>query len=162
MQIRLGLFVISALLFICGIGFVVAGARAQRRPVAAPAETMATVASVKQIMRGIVDPAATTVFGAVSTTMTAAGLEEKAPSTQAEWDVVADSAAALAEAGNLLLVGDRVVDRADWTTFSRKMTEAGRTALAAAEARDAEGVFASGEAIYDSCNGCHSKYQRTQ
>ena len=35
-------------------------------------------------------------------------------------------------------------------------------ALKAAEARDAAGVFVSGEAIYNACDGCHRKYERTE
>jgi len=161
-RIRLTLFAVSALLFVGSIGFVVAGARALRRPASPEAAVLTPVGSVRQIMRGIVDPAATTVFGAVSTTVSAAGVEEKAPTTPAEWDAVADSAAALAEAGNLLLVGSRVVDDGEWTTISRRMIDAGRKALVAAESKNAADVFASGEVIYETCDTCHSKYRRTQ
>jgi cytochrome c5 len=89
-------------------------------------------------------------------------LKRKAPATAAEWDAVADSAAALAEAGNLLLVGSRVVDQGEWTTISRRMVDAGRKALVAAEAKNAADVFASGEVIYETCDTCHSKYRRTE
>jgi len=162
MRARLTFFTVSALLFVGGIGFVVAGARALRRPAPSEAAALTPVGSVRQIMRGIVDAAATTVFGAVSTTVSAAGVEEKAPSTAAEWDAVADSASALAEAGNLLLIGSRVVDEGEWTTISRRMIDAGRKALVAAEARNAADVFASGEVIYETCDSCHSKYRRTE
>jgi hypothetical protein len=161
-RIRLTLLTVSALLFVGSIGFVVAGARALRRPAPSEAAALTPVGSVRQIMRGIVDPAATTVFGAVSTTVSAAGVEEKAPTTAAEWDAVADSAAALAEAGNLLLVGSRVVDEGEWTTISRRMIDAGRKALVAAESKNAADVFASGEVIYETCDTCHSKYRRTE
>jgi len=162
MRVRLTLFMVSALLFVSGIGLVVAGARVLRRPATSEAAALTPVGSVRQIMRGIVDPAATTVFGAVSTTVTAAGVEEKAPTTQAEWDAVADSAAAIAEGGNLLLIGSRVVDDREWTTISRRMIDAGKKALVAAEARNAADVFASGEAIYETCDTCHAKYRRTE
>jgi hypothetical protein len=157
-----GLFVVSALLFVCGIAFAVAGARASRQPDAPPAVTLAPVASVGQIMHAIVDPAADVVFGAVSTTATAAGVEEKAPSSDAEWEKVADSAAALVESGNLLLMGNRAVDRGDWTTYAQDLIASATVALKAAEAKDAKGVFDSGEAIYASCDNCHRKYERTE
>ncbi len=162
MRQRHVLFLVSALLFVCGVGFAVAGARASRSAAPLPADPLVPVASVRHIMRGIVDPAATVVFNAVSTTVTATGVEEKAPTTAAEWEAVANSAAALAESGNLLLVGSRAVDHGDWVLWSRKLSEAGTAALKAAEAKDAEGVFASGEAIYEACDTCHSKYERTQ
>ena len=63
-----------------GIGFLIAGARAARRAPAAAetaAATMTPVASVKQIMRGIVSPAAKKVFEAVSTTVSFKGSYEK-------------------------------------------------------------------------------------
>ena len=162
MRQRHALFIVSALLFVCGVGLAVAGARAARSAAPPPVDTLVPIASVRHIMRGIVDPAATVVFNAVSTTVTATGVEEKAPETPEAWDAVTNSAAALAEAGNLLLVGSRAVDHGDWMVWSRKLSEAGTAALKAAEAKDAAGVFASGEAIYEACDKCHSKYERTQ
>ena len=153
---------VSAALFVSGVGLVVLSARGARVPPAPAADVLAPVASVRQIMRGIVDPAATVVFGAVSSTMTAAGLEEKAPKTPEEWERVANSAAALAEAGNLLMVGSRAIDHKEWAEFSRQLSAAGAEALRAAEAKDADGVFGSGEGIYASCDGCHRKYERTE
>src|SRR6058998_888629 len=98
------LFVVGMALFVSGIGFVIAGGRAARR--APPSEvrvpTGAPVASVKQIMKAIVRPAATVVFESVSTTVSSRGTEEKAPRTQEEWEIVGNSAAALIESGNLL------------------------------------------------------------
>ena len=155
------LFVVSVALFISGIGFVIAGARAGR--VARPAEAaVATtpVASVRQIMSGIVAPASTVVYGAVATTVTAKGMEEKVPANDAEWARVADSAAALAESGNLLLMGGRAVDQGDWATISRALIEAANTALKAAEAKSADGVLEAGGAINETCDNCHAKYQR--
>jgi hypothetical protein len=162
MQVRIGVFVVSALLFVSGVGFVVVAARVQRSAPQSSIEALQAVGTVRHIMRGIVDPAATTVFGAVSTTVTAAGVEEKVPRSDAEWNAVADSAAALAEAGNLLQVGSRLVDTGEWTAMSRRLVAAGSEALAAAEARDAARVFALGETIYETCDSCHARYQRAQ
>lgn len=165
MRLPLALFGVSALLFVSGVGMVVMAARATRANAgAATVQAQATkpVATTIQIMRGIVDPAATVVFGAVSTTVTAAGVEDKGPSTQDEWNTVADSAAALAEAGNMLLAEGRAVDRDGWGKWSRALIESGSVALKAAEAKDASGVFASGEAIYESCDNCHRVYRRTE
>lgn len=157
------LFLVSVLLFLAGVGLAVTGARASRAVPAAPSQAAVTpVASVRQIMQAIVEPAADTVFGAVSTVVTAAGTEEKQPRTDAEWEAVAGSAAALVESGNLLLMGSRAIDRGAWTTYARDLISAGRVALKAAEARDAQGVFASGEAIYLACDNCHRTYQRTE
>jgi hypothetical protein len=156
------LFVVSVALFISGIGFIIAGARTSQA--AAPADTTAPpappVATVQQIMRGIVGPAANVVFESVSTTVSAAGIEEKQPRTDAEWLEVSSSAAALVESANLLVAGDRAIDKGEWVTMAKAMADAGMVALKATQAKDAAGVLAAGEAINNSCDNCHRKYQR--
>jgi len=154
-------FVVAVALFVSGIAFVIAGARAARR--APPAETAAKVvpvASVKQIMKGITGPAATTVFNAVSFTMTPKGTEEKAPHTDEEWEAVGNSAAALIESGNLMLIGSRAADQGDWVKMSQALIDAGTLALRATEAKSADRVMAVGEDVNASCDNCHRKYQR--
>lgn len=158
------LFLVAVALFVAGVGFVIAGARMAQR--AAPVEGQATtrvatpVATIKQVMNGIVGPAATTVFESVATTVTIEGIEEIAPETAEEWDAVGDSAAALAEAGNLLMMEGRALDRDEWMAMSQAMIDAGIVALKAVEARNAEDLLASGEVVNASCDGCHLRYRR--
>lgn len=156
------LFLVSALLFISSIAFVVAAARTTTQVASAPADAPAItpVATVKQIMRGIVSPAATVVFDSVSTIVSFAGVQENQPRTDEEWDAVGSSAAALIESGNLLVMGDRAVDRGDWVTMSRALMDAGTAALEAAKKKDPEGILAAGESINTSCDNCHEKYWR--
>ena len=156
------LFVVSVALFVSGIGFVIAGARSARQAPAADtaAATLTPVASVKQIMKGIVAPAATVVFNSVSTTVSFKGTEEKAPSNDLEWEEVGNAAAALIESGNLLLMGSRAVDKGDWLKESQALIDAGKSALKATRDKKPEGVLAAGEAVNMSCDGCHRKYQR--
>src|SRR5262245_8240515 len=110
------LFVVSAALFISGIGFIIASARTSQ-PVgaAAPAAvSVPPVATVKQIMAGIVMPAANVVFDSVSTIVDAKGVTENQPRSDEEWARVGAYAAALIESANMLLVGNRPVDQGDW------------------------------------------------
>ena len=161
MRIVHWLFVVGVALFVSGIGFVIAGARSSRA--AAPVEAAVTttpVASVKQIMKGIVAPAATVVFNSVSTTVSFKGTEEHAPHTEEEWETVANSAAALVESGNLLLMGSRAVDKGDWVKMSQALIDAGKVALKATKEKSPEGVLGAGEAVNTSCDNCHRKYQR--
>jgi hypothetical protein len=163
MRIVHWLFVISVALFVSGIGFVFAAARTARQApaaVAVSAPTLKPVASVKQIMKGITGPAATVVYNAVGQTMTAKGTEERAPHTDAEWEVVGNAAAALIETGNLLLMGSRAVDQGEWLKQSQALIEAGKEALKAVQAKNADGVFAAGEPINETCDSCHHQYQR--
>ncbi|HEY7189922.1 MAG TPA: hypothetical protein VH436_25375 [Vicinamibacterales bacterium] len=157
------LFVVSAALFIAGIGFIIAGAREAKKAPAVQASgppPPAPVANVKQIMRGIVGPSANVVFESVSTTVSKAGIEEKQPRTEEEWAAVGSSAAALIESANMLTIGGRAIDTGEWVTMSKAMADAGLTALKATEKKDAQGVLAAGEAINTSCDNCHRKYQR--
>jgi hypothetical protein len=134
---------------------------ADRRQKLLPAEVAITpVASVRQIMNGIVGPAANRIFGAVGTVISEKGTVEKAPHTDAEWEAVGDDAAALIESGNLILMNGRAIDRGDWVRMSQAMIDAGKVVLRAAEAKSADKVFESGEAVNESCDNCHQKYKR--
>ena len=155
------LFIVSVALFISGIGFVIASARTARA--ATPvAEALVTtpVASIKQIMNGIVMPDAFVIYEAVGTKSSAAGVEEIAPQNDEEWAKVAYAAAAIVESGNLLLMGNRVVDKGDWIKMTHDFMEQGKLALKAAEAKDKEGIVSAGGDLNTTCDNCHAKYQR--
>ena len=156
------LFIVSVALFISGIAFIIAGARTARAAPAAAEEVvnLEPVASVRQIMNGIVAPAATVVYGAVATVISKEGIEEKAPQNDAEWAHVGNNAAALAEAGNLLMMSGRAVDNADWVKIAGELTSTANTALKAADAKDKEAIVLAGGAINETCDSCHAKYQR--
>jgi hypothetical protein len=157
------LFVIAVALFIGGLGFIIAGARMARRAPAAAAPVVAAaapVASVKQLMIGIIDPASKTVFSAVNTIETKEGTQEIAPRTDAEWQAVGSSAAALIESANLILASGRAVDQGDWVTFTKAMIAGSKSALQATQAKKPKDLFDASGDIYDACTRCHTKYQR--
>jgi len=156
------LFIVGALLFVSGIGLVIAAARAARETPAAAATAIALepVATVRQIMKGIVDPAAKTVFNSVSTIVGPAGVVEKVPTTEEEWEEVGNSAAALIESGNLMLMGNRSVDNDEWVKMTRAMIAAGRQVLGATKEKNSDKVFELGEPLNESCDACHGKYRR--
>jgi hypothetical protein len=155
------LFVVSVALFISGIGFVIAGARsAQAATPVAAAPVTTPVASIKQIMNGIVMPDAYVIYNAVGTKTSAKGVEEIAPKNDEEWAVIANGAAALVESGNLLLMGDRAIDKGDWVKMTRAFMDQGKLALKAAEAKDKDGIVAAGGDLDTTCDNCHAKYQR--
>ena len=155
-------FVVSVALFVSGIAFIIAGARTARQAPGrdAAASALTPVASVKQIMKAIVDPAATVVFASVSITETRTGTETKAPRTDAEWETVGNAAAALVESGNLMMMGTRAVDQGEWVKQSQALIEASKNVLKATQAKNADGVLAAGGAVNESCDGCHHVYQR--
>ena len=160
MKIRHWFSLVGVLLFVAGIGFTIAGARAARLTPVVEAPITIPVATVKQIMKGIVAPAATVVFNSVSTTVSVRGTEEKFPRDDAEWEEVGTSAAALIESGNLLLMGTRAIDKGEWVKMSQAMIDAGKVALKATQDKSADGVLAAGERVNASCDACHRRYQR--
>src|SRR5262245_7394216 len=157
-------FLVSVLLFVSGIGFVIAAARTTRTAAAAPAAaagpTTAPVATVKQLMTGIVAPASQAVWGSVSTLVSERGIEEKQPQTDQEWDAVAAGAAAMAESANLLMMSPRAVDQGDWMAMAKEFADTSTLAMKAAQAKQPEEVLATGEKIYNACTKCHERYQR--
>jgi cytochrome c556 len=158
------LFLVSVLLFVFGIGFVIAAGRTLRTTpaasAAAAAPTVAPVATVKQVMRGITMPAAATIWDSVSTIVDLKGVTENVPKTDADWAVVGANAAVLAESANLLMTGDRAVDKGDWVKFATALRGTAEKALKSAEAKDPAGILAVGEEINATCDACHERYQR--
>ena len=138
--------------------------------------------TIKDLMDGILDPAADTIWNSVATTMTIKGKEEKSPHTDEEWATVRRSAIQLLEASNLLQIPDRHVakpgqrneqgielqpeqietlinqDRQAWITLAHGLHDAATLALDAASAKDPEKVLESGGQIDNACEHCHQKY----
>jgi cytochrome c556 len=73
---------------------------------------------------------------------------------------VADSAAAIVESGAMLLAGDRLIDKREWLSYTQRFMAAGKAALAAANAKKADGIFMAGGDLNETCDACHEKYQR--
>lgn len=157
------MFVLSVLLFVSGIGLVIAAERTARSaPASAPETPVASppVASVKQLMVGLVMPSTSIIWNSVATTVSAAGIEETVPETEDEWADVAANAAVLVESANLLLQPPRAVDTGEWPKMVKAMADAGTKALEAANAKSADGILAVGEEINITCNNCHERYLR--
>jgi hypothetical protein len=116
------------------------------------------VADLKQLMTGVVEPAAETYWDAVGSIIDEQGVTEIAPATAEEWEAVTHSAYQVTESGNLMMMSPRARDGGDWMTFSRALVDVGQRAIRAAEARDKQAVFDVGGEIYDACTNCHAKY----
>jgi hypothetical protein len=158
------LFLVSVLLFVSGIGFVIAAGRTVRS--AAPAEAAAagpaipTIATVKHVMRGMTMPSAAAIWDSVSTIVDEKGVTENQPRTDEEWAAVEASAATLAESANMMLAPERAVDRGDWTKHAVALRDSANKALASAQKKDPQGILEIGEVINESCDACHEQYQR--
>lgn len=118
-------------------------------PPAAPAP-FKSVATVKQVMQSITIPEADVVWG----------VPNEAPKDDAAWLKVENSALALAESGNLLMMEGRAVDHDEWMKHSGLLIDVATKAATAARAKDADKISAVGDELYTVCANCHMKYMK--
>jgi len=145
------------------------------------------VATIKELMVGIVDPASDVVFESVSTTVTTAGITEKRPSTDEEWATVEHNALMMAEAMNLITAPSRVVahpnemdkapsepdapeltpkqiqeridaDRPLFGRYAASLQAAALQARDVARAKNVQALLDVGEKIDTACENCHLYY----
>jgi hypothetical protein len=176
-------------LLLLAVAVVVTGviaAQRGRRLAGASATRLTLVGTVKEIMQGIVDPSADVLWESVATSITAAGVEEKAPKTDDEWAVVQHSALMLAEAASLLKMEGRAIARPDeantksgsdapeltpaeiqakvdrdwslWLKYADRLQEVAIKAWRVTNARDVNGVVEVGDALDKACERCHLQY----
>ena len=112
----------------------------------------------RDLMAGMIDASADALWDAVGTVWDENGEQHWQPETEEEWLAVTGAAMTLVESGNLLMLGDRARDDEQWMSFAQDMIDAAAIALEAARANDPDGIFDSGEVVYNSCNTCHTVY----
>jgi hypothetical protein len=137
---------------------------------------------LQDIMRRQIDAPADVIWGAVATVETAKGVEERQPSTDAEWQSLRDSVVTLAEAANLLRIDGRhivtpgasvpdaevpgVLDAAGieaaiaarrdaFSAFAAALQATAADILDATDKRDVARIHAAGEALDQACEACH-------
>ena len=126
----------------------VSAARVQAQKTPADVNPIRPIATVIEIMKTMTIPFSKAVFEAGG----------EAPKDDKSWEAVRGQAIALAEAGNLLMLGSRAKDRAAWVKFSRAQVDAAEAAAKAAAARNADQLSAASDALYETCSGCHKVY----
>jgi hypothetical protein len=162
--------VLSALLVSAGfITLVVEPSEAQ-----APAARPQVEANLAQLMRGVMLPNSNVIFFAQSEDP-AKVPEPKDPSTATDplansygkWQAVENSALALAESANLMMIPGRKcsnglpvpVGNADWPKFVQGLRDAGVKAYKAAQAKDMDKIVDAADTMTTACANCHDKYR---
>jgi hypothetical protein len=112
--------------------------------------TIKPIASVRQIMEMMIVPFSDAIFHAAS----------EPPKTAKEWTDLRGTAVALAESGNLLMIGSRARDKGEWMKMARQEVDAAEAVLKALDAKDADKLSAAGDALYETCENCHTRYLR--
>jgi hypothetical protein len=144
------------------------------------------VGTVKEIMKGIVDPSSKEIWESVGTESGPKGIVEKSPKTDDEWAKIEGDALMLAEVANLLKMPGRHVglpeqanqktvadapeltpaqieekitkDRAAWEKKADALQATSVKARAAAKAHDKDALLTVGEEIDNACESCHLVY----
>lgn len=111
-----------------------------------------------QFMTEYLDPAADVVWGSAGAIITEEGEVDLQPTTDEGWQQVIHAATVVAEGGNLLMMPGLAKDNLDWAEYAQGLTRAGLQARAAAQAQDADALFAAGGSIYNVCRACHNQY----
>lgn len=134
------------------VGILTACAKAPPPPPPASAAPFKSVATVKQVMQSITIPEADVVWGVPS----------EAPPDDAAWLKVENSALALAESGNLLMMEGRAVDHEEWMKQAGSLIDVATKAATAARAKDADKMAEVGDELYSVCEACHMKYMKQE
>lgn len=129
-----------------------------RQSRAAPVPAATAVATTRELMTALLDPAADQVWGAIAVIETAAGVEERQPRTDAEWAAVRTQALLVAEGGRLLMTSGHSRDGDGWSMSARRLVETSVAAVRATERHEPQALLDAGEQIYAACVQCHSSY----
>ena len=124
-----------------------------------PEETMTfeVVTDIRETMEWILEPAAEVIWDSAGFIITEAGEQDLSPTTDEGWAKVVHASALMAEAGNLMMIPGRSAGD-DWNSHAAKMTAAGKQAMAAALAQDADALFDAGGQVYQACRSCHIQF----
>lgn len=103
--------------------------------------------TVEQIMKAIITPMTSTIWGAYEV------------QTDAQWLELENAAYTVIAAGNLLKTAGVDASNDDWQQFNEQMITAARAALTAISSQDEEALFNAGnDQLYPPCESCHQKY----
>ena len=133
-------------------------------------------ADLKQLMRGVLYPAANVVFSAqIDNPGDAKPIPGNDPSMATDplhstfggWQAVESAALALAESANLLVIPGRkcangvavLVDHPDWQRFVQELRDASMKAYKMAQAKNLDGMIEVADTMTTACAGCHRKWR---
>jgi hypothetical protein len=114
----------------------------------AQAPSFQPVGSMSQLMIYVLYPTSDALFY----------IERNPPKSDVEWNAIRTQALTLAEAGNLMMMPNRVRD-GDWNKDAKMLVDVGTKAFKAAMAKDMAGIVALNQELNDACVVCHVQYR---
>jgi len=154
------------------LALLAAGAVCGQVPSQEPAPKPA--ANLLQLMRGTLYPQSNVVFAAQDTNPAdVPHAKDPAMSTDlltsqyGKWDAVENSALAIAETADLLMIPGRKcangldvpLANPDWAKFVRELRDAGMTAYAAAQTKNQDKMTDVADTLTTACKNCHDRYR---
>ncbi len=167
MRLRFGLMAASMLIAACG--------QSAPPPPPPPAFVAAPHANLAQLMRAIPFTASNIIFDTQTIdpalppprTATSQGATATFASVYGGWQHVENSALAISETANLLLIPGRLcengrpapVEREDYARFAKGLADAGNAAYAAAKSRNLDTMIEVSGTVSEACAACHEVYR---
>jgi hypothetical protein len=149
------------------------GAKTARAPSVAAMKPQVT-ADLRQLMRGILFPNSNVIFFAQEedpTKVTAAKDPALSPnplaSTYGGWMAVENSAQALSESANLLVLPGRKcanglpvpINNPDWAKFVQGLRDASLASYKAARSKNMDSILTAAGDLSTACSNCHDKWR---
>jgi len=150
------------------------------KPAPAPAKpaaagpAMQVKANLLQLMRGTLFPSSNIIFSAqdqnpadVPPAKDPATATNLLASAYGKWDAVENSALALSEVANLLMLPGRKcangrdvpIKNADWPKFVQGLRDAGVVVYKAAQTKNQDKIVDAADVMTTACANCHDKYR---
>ena len=171
------LVLFSLSIFACSAPNTTSGTGGTAAPAASASPATQPEGTLLQVMRSILFPNSNIIFDTQTKDpgapppKTAAGAGAGASATFANvytgWNVVENSAVALSEAANLIMLPGRMcdngkpvpIDRDDFKKFAQGLRDAGRAALKAAQSKSQDAMVEVSGTVADACAACHEVYR---
>jgi hypothetical protein len=138
------------------------------------ASSGAPVATLAQLMKGILYPNSNVIFAAQSTNPNDVKpasdpslATDPLASTYGKWEAVENSALALYEAANLLTIPGRKcsngravpLQNPDWSKLVQGLRDAGLATYKAAQSKNQDKIVDAADVMTTACSNCHDKYR---
>ena len=164
-------------LLVVGFGALILSAPGEsrgRRATGTPEGKPQVYAVLAQLMRGIMFPASNIIFAAprknpadVKPAKDPSGATDLLDGSYGQWEAVENSALAIAEAANLLILPGRKcsngrdvpVNNPDWPQLVQGLREAAMTAYKAAESKNQAKMVEAAATLNAACANCHDRYR---
>ena len=151
-----------------------AGAKSAKAPASASAMKPEVAADLRQLMRGVLFPNSNVIFFAqeedpakVPPAKDPSLSPNPLASTYGGWAAVENSAKALSETANLLILPGRKcanglpvpINNPDWAKFVQGLREASADPYKAAQSKNMDNVLTAAGDMSTACSNCHDKWR---